>query len=232
MKGFEGLSGVLDRIPAWATWTAAGVLTLGAVLVSGALAQELHELRRPLASTIPGELLGLHGRDSQLPDWERDLVGVTDHLIRIYEPEGTEEGALPAEWMSLYVGFYNTQTGGKTIHSPKNCMPGAGWEALNATRDLVPLPGGEAAEVNRYVLMREGEQVLVLYWYQGRGRVVASEFQAKWDLLKDAAVSRRSDETLVRIVVPIPGSEEEAFEKARTAAEQVIPALFEALPSA
>jgi hypothetical protein len=40
----------------------------------------------------------------------------------------------------------------------------------------------------------------VYYWYQGRGRIVASEYQVKWNLLRDAALLGHTEEALVRVV--------------------------------
>ena len=94
----------------------------------------------------------------------------------------------------------------------------------------VDTPNG-AVVVNRYLLQNGDAQALVLYWYQGRGRVQASEYLVKWDLLRDAALRQRSDEALVRIVVPLWGSEEDSFNLARSVAERLVPALGKALPS-
>ena len=85
--------------------------------------------------------------------------------------------------------------------------------------------------VNRYLLQNEDVRALVLYWYQGRGRVQANEYLVKWDLLRDAVLRQRSDEALVRIVVPLSGSEEDSFRLARSVAETLVPALDQALPN-
>ncbi len=87
-------------------------------------------------------------------------------------------------------------------------------------------------KVNRYLLQNGDQRALVLYWYQGRGRVQASEYMVKWDLLRDAALRHRSDEALVRIVVPLVGTgvEEDSFALARSVAEELVPALNKALP--
>ena len=53
------------------------------------------------------------------------------------------------------------------------------------------------------MLSNKGTLALVYYWYQGRGREESSEYVVKWDLLKDAALYGRTEEALVRIVVPI-----------------------------
>ena len=44
---------------------------------------------------------------------------------------------------------------------------------------------------------------VVYYWYQGRGRVVASEYAVKWNLLRDAALLGHTEEALVRVQIPI-----------------------------
>ena len=77
---------------------------------------------------------------------------------------------------------------------------------------------------------REDQRLLVLYWYQGRGRIKSNEYLVKWDLLRDSALRQRSDEALVRIVVPVTKSEEEAFQTAARVADAVATNLAEALP--
>jgi hypothetical protein len=70
----------------------------------------------------------------------------------------------------------------------------------------------------------------VLYWYQGRGRVAANEYLVKWDLLRDQALYGRSDEALVRIIVPVTGSEDAAYNRAVNIAAGLVPAVDRALP--
>ena len=106
-----------------------------------------------------------------------------------------------AQLFTTYVGYYDKQVQGKTIHSPKNCLPGAGWEILNTSS--IALPGAEKlGQVNRVLLANKGTRALVYYWYQGRGRIESNEYKVKWNLLRDAALFGRTEEALVRIVVP------------------------------
>jgi EpsI family protein len=133
-------------------------------------------------------------------------------------------------WISLYVGYYDRQVRGKTIHSPKNCLPGAGWAPVQSAVLSIDTPTGPV-DVNRYLLQNENRLALVLYWYQGRGRVQANEYLVKWDLLRDAVLRQRTEEALVRIVVPVRGDDQAgALVAAREAAGRVIPALWSALP--
>jgi EpsI family protein len=208
-------------------WGPAGVLAVGAVLATaGVKAQRALPLRVPLAEAVPRQIEGIPSRDLALSAEEARVVGVTSYLVRNYQRPDSGSGMA----FSVYVGYYDRQTQGRTIHSPKNCLPGAGWEPLASRPDTVRTAAGVVV-VNRYLLQREREQALVLYWYQGRGRVAWNEYRVKWDLLRDAALRRRSDEALVRIVVPVHGSETEALNAARAAAAAIVPALRRALPA-
>lgn len=218
-------------------WIPALILILGAVLTLGAAKQEALPLRRPLGEVVPPEVLGYQGTDLGIAEDEAAVAGFSNYLFRVYErpaaPPADEETP-PADeetppWFSLYVGYYESQGRGQTIHSPKNCLPGAGWEPLSSEPVNVRL-GEETVTVNRYLLQNGTEQALVLYWYQGRGRIAYDEYGVKLDLLRDAALRRRSDEALVRIVVPVTAEGEAALETARRAASVVIPSLSRALP--
>ena len=208
-------------------WAPAIILGVAAVLTVGIDTQRSMPLRAPFDSVIPREIAGFTSKDVILSEAEARVAGMDEYLMRNHET------AVPGDssWFSLYIGYYERQMRGRTIHTPKNCLPGAGWEALASQPITIDTEEGPAT-VNRYVLQREGQQALVLYWYQGRGRVEANEYVVKWDLLRDAALRKRTEEALVRVVVPIyEGKEQAAFSTAREAAARVIPALWDALPS-
>jgi EpsI family protein len=81
--------------------------------------------------------------------------------------------------------------------------------------------------VNRYLLEKESNRAIVYYWYQGRDRVSWNEYAVKWELLRDKAVHGRSEEALVRIVVPLRGRDTQTADSiASAAAREVVPALF------
>jgi EpsI family protein len=203
----------------------AALLGLGALLTVGIDTQRDMPLRMPLDSMIPAELMGYSGREVIVTPQELRVAGVSSYLMRNYESAAAPD----TDWFSLYVGYYERQTQGKTIHSPKNCLPGGGWEPL-ASRTEEIATGIGRVKVNRYLLQRGTEQALVLYWYQGRGRVQANEYIVKWDLLRDAALRQRSEEALVRIVVPVTAGEPAAFDRAARAAAEIIPSVYGALP--
>lgn len=205
-------------------WLPAALFAVGSVLVHGLGPQETMGLRQELATAVPASFPGYaNGVDVEVSEAEANVAGFSNYVMRTYDkPDG--------DALSVYVAYYASQTQGQTIHSPKNCLPGSGWEPVESRVANVSGEGGVTHEVNRYILQREDQRALVLYWYQGRGRVAHNEYRVKWDLLRDAALRRRSDEALVRIVVPVTSTEEAAFERASAAAAQVIPAVDRALP--
>jgi EpsI family protein len=59
--------------------------------------------------------------------------------------------------------------------------------------------------VNRYLIQKGLDRQLVLYWYQGRGRIIGSEYWSKIYLVVDAARLNRTDAAIVRVVIPLRG---------------------------
>lgn len=207
-------------------WAPAVVLVIGALLSTlGVKSQRSLPLQASLSSTVPDSIEGFIGRDDTLETEVAQVAGVSTYLMRHFiTPDTTALG------FSLYVGYYERQTQGRTIHSPRNCLPGGGWEPLTNTTTIVQTPGGPV-RVNQYLLQKGRQQALVLYWYQGRGRVEANEYAVKFDLLRDAALRRRSEEALVRIVVPVDSSTDRALTLATRVAGTLVPALQRALPT-
>lgn len=207
-------------------WLPAGLLGAGCLLLLLARQQQVMPLAQPLEAVVPDTLLGLGSWDREIDPAEQRIAGMDSYVMRYFaaEPE-------PAWDFSVYVGYYQSQTQGKSIHSPKNCLPGAGWEAVSSSAVTVEA-GGEVFTVNRYLLASRTSRALVYYWYQGRGRVSWNEYAVKWSLLRDKATLGRSEEALVRVVVPIrAGTTEEAADAvAQAAASRLIPAVFAALP--
>ncbi len=163
----------------------------------------------PLAAPLSGVLASFPGysfRELHLTDEERRILGNTDYVARVYAP-----GQDTSVAFTTFVSYYERQTQGKTIHSPRNCLPGAGWEVLTVGTAMVPV-NGVSYQVNRYQLKNGPETAVVYYWYQGRGRVVANEYAVKWNLLRDAAIAGHTEEALVRVMVPVLGAGKDAAE--------------------
>jgi EpsI family protein len=166
----------------------------------------------------------------QQPPFTKDILavlGVDDYLTRAYfTPDRSGVG--------LYIGYYQSQRQGDTMHSPLNCLPGAGWEPLSKSDLRVTVPeGGEGAtrdiEINRYMIQKGLERQLVLYWYQAHNRVVASEYWGKFYLVADAVRMNRTDGSLVRVIVPVSTAEgSEALAEAN--ALRFVKSMFPLLP--
>ena len=95
--------------------------------------------------------------------------------------------------MGLYIGYFRTQRTGATIHSPKNCLPGAGWQPVVSETYQLSLDDGRKVPINLYVIRKDLDQEIVLYWYQSHGRVVASEYWGKFYMVYDAMRLNRTD---------------------------------------
>ena len=151
-------------------------------------------------------------------------LALSDYLSRNYVAEG-----LPS--VNLYIGFYASQRTGATYHSPKNCLPGGGWQMVDTGDSVIPGPDGTPVVVNEIVIQRALDKQVVLYWYHDRGRVVASEYLAKIYMVWDAATRHRTDGALVRVIVPVTGGDEQhARDTARGFATEVMNQLPAYLP--
>ena len=207
----------------WQRWIPAGTFGAGCILLLSVQRQQVMALREPL-SALPATIEGYRGYDQVISEEEQQVAGMSDYVLRYFGKDSTLA-------FSVYVGYYAQQTQGRTIHSPKNCLPGAGWEPLSASREQIAV-GADSVEINRYELANKQARALVYYWYQGRGRVAASEYQVKWDLLRDAAISGRSEEALVRLVIPLNGTIQDPDALARRVAADMVRELERKLPAA
>jgi EpsI family protein len=180
------------------------VLVVQAVLFYNASHGETTPLAAPL-SGFPPLVGGWHLQQEGVVDQEtQEILRADDLLTRTYV--GPEGGA------NLFIAYFKTQRQGQSPHSPKNCLPGSGWQQMETGRIDVPVSGGPI-HINQYVVAKGDAQSVVLYWYQSQGRVIADEFAAKFYLVSDSIKHHRSDTALVRVVVPIVGGHTQDAEK-------------------
>ena len=175
--------------------------------------------------TFPSRIATWQERQSNNLDLEVvNLLKVNDYVMRRYSnPDGRT--------LWLYIGYWSSQRKGAQIHSPRNCLPGGGWEPIEASRLVVPLPGGHAPiEVNRYLIQKDRDQQVVLYWYQSQGKAVAGELDAKIQMVRSAITRNRTDGALVRVSAPVRGGVAETTDGLVRYVQALYPLLAEYLP--
>ncbi|HEU5022149.1 MAG TPA: EpsI family protein [Bryobacteraceae bacterium] len=179
------------------------VLIVQAALFYSASRGEGTPLARPLAD-MPAAMGSWMMIGQGVVDEQTEAVlRADDTMIRSYRgPSGADA--------SLFIAYFKTQRAGAAPHSPKNCLPGAGFQPVESGYIDVPV-AGKTININRYVVSNGDIEDVVLYWYQSQGRVIANEFAAKFYLIEDSIRRHRSDTSLVRVVVAAaPGQRERA----------------------
>ena len=181
-------------------------------------------IRKPF-STFPDSVTRWRAQEDSYFNTEvLGVLKVDDYLMRRYVDESGR-----ALW--LYVGYWATQRKGAQIHSPRNCLPAGGWEPVEAARITIPIGGGrEAITVNRYLIQKDRDLQVVLYWYQAQGRVVAGELSAKIEMVRSAILRNRTDGALVRVSAPVVGGLPETTDRLVKYVQALYPILGEYLP--
>lgn len=188
--------------------TVALLLAGTALLIHARGDTDLTAVREPLAQ-LPEAIAGWTGTDVPIEQETLDVLGHGDFLTRHYGREGKPTP------IDLFIGYFPTQRTGSTIHSPKNCLPGSGWEFDSARYVDLRDAAGKTHRVGEYVISNGQQREFVIYWYEAHGRSVASEYMAKIYLVTDAIRMKRSDGALVRVMTPIGSEEDKNGAKAR-----------------
>ncbi len=133
----------------------------------------------------------------------------------------------------MYVGYYRAVGVEGAYHSPRNCIPGGGW-GINSISNVqldTGIEGQQAATVSQMIIRKGEDYQIVFYWFQNRGRIIASEYWEKFYLVWDALFSRRRDGAFVRIILPAKnGNIAAAKEEVKQFAETVMVELTKYLP--
>lgn len=206
------------------------LMAAGLMLAALALAHLGSQVRpRQLAAPLAGLPVALGpwrgvGPDLPLDQATRDLLKPQDYLLRNFI-DG--RGRVCA----LFVAYFGLQEEGAIIHSPRHCLPGAGWRIMS--RDLVEVPTSRGPRPINHLIIGQGlDRVSVLYWYQGRGRVEANEYLDRLQLVLDGLAHQRTDGALVRLTSPMLPGDDQGLAAQTQMAEALIPALERLLPGA
>jgi len=203
-------------------WITVGVL-LGAYVLLHAMSHGEPVIPHQPLRDLPYTMENWKGQEQPLPEQIVQAVGVSDYTNRVYF-QPTEPP------VQLYIGYYASQRTGETMHSPKNCLPGAGWEPISAGYATIPLTTARQIVVNDYIIQKDLNKEMVLYWYQGRGRVIASEYAGKFWTVTDAISRNRTDGALVRLITSVNDGEAKARMRLIGFAQSLFPQLDAIIP--
>lgn len=202
---------------------AAGLMLLALVLAH--LGSQVQ--RRQLQASLTGLPVALGpwrgvGPDLPLDQATLDLLKPQDYLLRNYiDPQGRV--------CALFAAYFGLQEEGAIIHSPRHCLPGAGWRIMS--RQLVEVPTAQGPrQVNHLVIGQALDRLSVLYWYQGRGRVEADEYLDRLHLVLDGLSLQRTDGALLRLTSPLRPGDDQGLAAQLQMAAALIPALERLLP--
>ena len=181
-------------VQSWVRLAVAAILL--AATLSLLMARDREEVLPPRSQLVnfPSSMGQWQGKDLETSAELAEALGPGEFLLRDYI---NREQRIAA---SLYIAYFPSQRTGDTMHSPKNCLPGAGWIPAETSHLWIAQKSGNKIEVNRILVTKGAERALVLYWYQAHGRVTPSEYGAKYYLVADAVRMNRSDGALVRII--------------------------------
>jgi EpsI family protein len=207
---------------------AAFLIAAAAVFLQAHSHSETFPSRLPLQS-FPQQLSSWTGTDVTIDKEVLDVLGPGDFLLRTYTDQ---QSIQPSPNIDLFIAYFRSQRTGDTIHSPKNCLPGAGWAPVSTTRITLSLPGHAPFPVNRYIIRKGDSRDIVLYWYWAHDRGLASEYWAKYYLVADSIRMNRSDGALVRISSPMYPGETPAVAERRLLpfTSDIIPLLDSYIP--
>lgn len=183
------------------------------------------QARLPLRN-FPSQIQGWQGSMIPIAPAIRAVLGPGEFLERLYR----RNSETPP--VDLFLAYFPSQRTGDTMHSPKNCLPGGGWVPIAASRVSLTGPTGNRFNVNRYLIAKGLDRMLVLYWFREQGRPVASEYWAKVYLVTDAIRENRTDGALIRVATPLAPGESAASAEKRAAhfAERILPLLSPYIP--
>jgi EpsI family protein len=176
-------------------------------------------------SQFPLEIGPWRGVSSQMDEKVYNILGVEDYIMANFSKG-------PGQAVNIYVGFYQSQSKGDLIHSPKNCMPGAGWNIVQSSVIPIDLPkSGKTIKIAKLLLAKDGQKQIVYYWFQSRGRIISSEYMQKIWLVLDSITKNRTDGSFVRLIAPVIKNETETEVLLTQFADEVYPILNQFIPN-
>jgi len=176
---------------------------------------------------FPARIDDWQGQRDSLQAVYLDSLQLDDYVLIDYHTPGRPP-------VNFYSAYYGTQDANRHVHSPRDCIPGGGWEVQRIEQRMFPKVGAAGAfPINRAVIQLGASRQVVYFWYQERGRHLTNDYVAKWYLFWDALTEHRTDGALIRFVAPVPkgGDESQADAALMTLAGRIVPTLGRYIPN-
>ena len=206
-------------------WVVAILFAATTVLLYARSDRDNNRSSEPL-DQVPRIISVRNGYDLRIDSATLEVFGPGRYLSRLYaDPQGSPP-------IDLFIGYFPSQRTGNSIHSPKNCLPGSGWEFISSNYTSVLATDGKRYNVGEYVIAHGGTKDFVIYWYHAHGRSVADEYRARIYMVADAIRLNRTDGRLIRVITPISPTEEVASARVRATAfvAELAPQLHRYIP--
>lgn len=212
----------MEKIKYKRTLILAAVMLCGFFLLKYTASSENIVLKKSF-SYFPKKINQWQGEKKFFDKKVYDVLGVDDSLLMDYKSPDNE-------FVQLYIGYYQSQKEGDLIHSPKNCMPGSGWNIVDSGIEKVDI-GEKTIKVIRLNLKKGSSEQTVLYWFHSRGRIISSEYFQKIWLVIDSLTKRRTDGSFVRLITPVKENREKSLELLKDFTAEIFPYINEYIPS-
>jgi EpsI family protein len=171
-------------------------------------------------SVIPSDIAGWRSDgEAALPESVLTVLKPSSYLSRRYLKNGQS--------IDLFIAYYAQQRAGETMHSPKHCLPGGGWQIWDYSSAEIPTKKG-FEKINKYYIQNAGRRAVVLYWYQSKRRIIASEYLGKLLLIRDSVLEGKTGAGIVRITC---SDQPDVVQEALRFASDLVPAIQSLFPS-
>ena len=151
-----------------------------------------------------------------------EVLKPSDYLSRSYRSDSGQQ-------VSLYIGYHDGGPQSGPIHSPRQCLPGSGWNRLTDQVREIDVDGKTLVYVSS-IYQKETEKQMFLYWFQVRDAQLTNEYSLKLEQIKNSVLANRRDSSFIRLSLMATDSEEEALQTGEQFIQDFYPAISRFLP--
>lgn len=161
--------------------------------------------------------------ESHFSDQVLEVLKPSDYLSRSYKNAHGDQ-------LGLYLGFHNGGPESGPIHSPKQCLPGSGWNRLNGEVHTLTIEGRKVSFVSS-VYQKDQERQLFLYWFQVRNETLTNEYALKMAMIQNSLLANRRDSAFIRLSLMVTENESAALATGEKFMRDFVPLLTNFLPN-